>query len=89
MVMIGRPLRASVTSLSSQAAHERSLQPADGERGRQVLVRLANDERAQLVFGPAGLKDEQPGDDEDERSENGVDEPAEKSKSESKRAQHP
>src|SRR5262245_111402 len=40
------------------AAHERSLQAADAEGGREVLIRLTDDKGAQLIFRPAGLKDD-------------------------------
>src|SRR5262249_34045851 len=73
-----------------EPAYERALQAADAQGGGQILVGFTNDQRADLILGPPGLKDQQRRDEEDERKKNGVNEPAEQSTHESERtAQHP
>ena len=56
----------------TQTAQQRSFQVADLERRRQVLVRLADDQRADLVLGPARFQHADAGADEREHQDDQV-----------------
>jgi hypothetical protein len=59
-----------------ETSKERSFEPADGQRRRQVLVRLPYDELADLILGPAGLQNADTDADNNEDDENQADEHA-------------
>src|SRR5207237_5800861 len=51
------PAARQVDVAEPDAAEQRSLQPSDVQRRREVLVRLPDDETAEPVLGPPGLDD--------------------------------
>ena len=55
------------------AAQQRALEPADGQRRSEVLIRLTDDQIADAVLGPAGFDDGQRKDDNRQQSRDKAD----------------